>query len=336
MAVFGYAAIVTCFWLAVDLLADRVLPATLAAFGPRWLAALPLLPLALIVVAMSGRERRRLLGLLALTGLVLIFGFMDFRVGLERAAGTSVLRIMTHNLGEGRVTATALDRLMRAERVDIAALQECPFYDYDMARLGWRFYYGGDLCLASRYPFTVLDVRDPDTAWQSGDQQANRYEIETPIGHFQLLNVHLGTIRGGLETLLVEGWRGLPQFAVNREAAALASRAARERARRGSEPIVVTGDFNLPVESAIYRNNWGDLRNAFSSCGRGFGYTKFTRLFGIRIDHVLMSEQWRCADARVLSTRYGGDHAPLVVDLVIGHQQVTRSLFRRDVIFFEN
>jgi vancomycin resistance protein VanJ len=318
MAVFGYAAIVTCLWLVVELLADRVVPATLVAFGPRWLAALPLLPLASIVaMAMRGLDRRRLLGVVVFTSVVLTFGFMDFRVGLERAAGRPFLRIMTHNVGEGQVTATALDRLMRVERVDIAALQECPFYDYDLARLGWRFYYGGDMCLASRYPFTVLDVADPYMAYQSGDQQANRFEIEAPMGHFQLLTVHLGTIRGGLEALLIDRWRGLPQFAINRDSAALESRAARERTRRGTEPIVVAGDFNLPVESAIYRDNWGDLRNAFSSCGRGFGYTKFNSLFGIRIDHVLMSDQWRCADARVLSNQYGGDHAPLIVDLVI-------------------
>jgi vancomycin resistance protein VanJ len=171
MAVLGYAAIVICLWLAVDLLTDRVFPATLVAFGPRWLAALPLLPLALIVgMTMPGRAGWRLLGLLALTGLAVIFGFMDFRVGLGRAAGPPVLRVMTQNVGEGQVTAVALDRLMRVEGVDVAALQECPFYDYDLARLGWRFYYGGNMCLASRYPFTVLDVRDPDNAWRTNDQ----------------------------------------------------------------------------------------------------------------------------------------------------------------------
>jgi vancomycin resistance protein VanJ len=318
IAVCGYAAVVICLWLAVDVLADRAWPATLVAFGPRWPAALPVLPLALIVVvATPGRVARKLIGLVALTGLVLVFGFMDCRMGLGRVAGTPVLRIMTHNVGGSRVTAEALDRLMKAERVDVAALQECPFYNNDMARLDWRFYYGGDLCLVSRYPFAVLDVRDPDNAWRSGGHDPDRFEIETPLGRLQLLNVHLGTIRGGLEALGAQQWRALPQFAYNREESALESRAARERTRGGTAPIVVAGDFNLPVESAIYRANWGDLRNAFSSCGRGFGHTKFTSLFGIRIDHVLTSDQWRCADARVLSSPYGGDHAPLVVDLVI-------------------
>jgi endonuclease/exonuclease/phosphatase family metal-dependent hydrolase len=276
------------------------------------------LPLALIVVvATPGRVARRLIGLVSLTGLVLVFGFMDCRMGLGRVAGTPVLRIMTHNVGGSRVTAEALDRLMKAERVDVAALQECPLYKNDMARLDWRFYYGGGLCLVSRYPFAVLDVRDPNNTRRSGGHDSDRFEIETPLGRLQLLNVHLRTIRGGLEALGAQQWRALPQFAHNREESALESRVARERTRGGTEPIVVAGDFNLPVESAIYRAYWGDLRNTFSSCGRGLGHTKFTSLFGIRIDHVLTSDQWRCADARVLSSPYGGDHAPLVVDLVI-------------------
>jgi vancomycin resistance protein VanJ len=318
IAVFGYAGMVVGLWLTLEVLGDRAWPATLVAFGPRWLAAVPLFPLALIiVVAIPGRVARGLIGIVGLTGLVLLFGLMDLRLGLGRVAETPVLRVMTHNVGESRVTAQALDRLMKTERVDVAALQECPFYDYDMARLGWRFYYGGDLCLVSRYPFVVLDERDPDYKWQRGGNEPDRFEIESPIGRFQFLNVHLGTIRGGLEALRAGRARALPQFADNREQSALESRAARERTRRGTEPIVVAGDFNLPVESAIYRVNWGDFRNAFSSCGRGFGHTKFTSWFGIRIDHVLTSDEWRCTDARVLDSPYGGDHQPLVVDLVI-------------------
>jgi endonuclease/exonuclease/phosphatase (EEP) superfamily protein YafD len=69
------------------------------------------------------------------------------------------------------------------------------------------------------------------------------------------------------------------------------------------------------VESAIYRTSWGGFRNAFSRCGRGFGHTKLTNVFGIRIDHVLMSGHWACVDARVIASPYGGDHVPLIVDL---------------------
>ena len=220
IAVCGYAAAITALWLTVDLLSDRLWPATLIAFGPRWPAALPLLPLALlVVVATPARVGRRLIGIIGLTGLVLVFGFMDLRLGLEREPGTPVLRIMTDNVGGGNVTAQALDRLMRAEQVDVAALQECPFYDYDMARLGWRFYYSGDLCLVSRYPFVVLDEREPEEKWRRGGHEPDRFEIDAPIGRFQLLNVHLGTIRGGLEALRDGSWHALPLFDGNREEA---------------------------------------------------------------------------------------------------------------------
>jgi endonuclease/exonuclease/phosphatase (EEP) superfamily protein YafD len=93
------------------------------------------------------------------------------------------------------------------------------------------------------------------------------------------------------------------------------SRAARGRISQVSDPLLVVGDFNLPVESAIYREHWSDFENAFSRCGRGLGHTKVTRLFGVRIDHVLASPAWACVNARVVSTPYGGDHAPLIVDL---------------------
>jgi vancomycin resistance protein VanJ len=315
-AVSGYGAVVICLWLVVDSLTDRTWPATLIAFGPRWAAAVPLVPLAFIVVlAVPRRTVQRLIGVLAMTALVLVFGFMDFRLGLGRRSGTPVLRIMTQNVGAGHVTAAALDQFLTAERVDVAALQECPFYDYAMARPGWHFYYGGDLCLVSRFPFAVLDVPDPDNAWRRVGHEPMRFEIEAPTARFQLLNVHTATIRGGLEALGALGGRGLPQFVSNRDESMRESRAARQRVMRATEPLVVAGDFNLPVESAVYRANWGDLRNVFSSCGRGFGHTKFTGFFGIRIDHVLTSEQWTCMDARVLSSPYGGDHAPLVVDL---------------------
>jgi len=316
VAVFGYAATVICLWLAVNFLADRVWPATLVAFGPRWLAALPLLPLAVLVVLKTpARKARRLMGPLALTAVVLLIGLMDFRMGLGRVAGTPTLRFMTQNLGASRVTAEELDRLMKAEGVEIAALQECPFYDVAPARLGWHFFYGGDLCLASRYPFTVLE-RDPDNAGRRANISL-LFEIDSPIGRFHLLNVHFATVRDGLEALRARGPRALPQFLLNRNEVEMQSRMARDRVTGGMLQIVVAGDFNLPVESAIYRTDWGGFRNAFSNCGRGFGHTKFTRLFGIRIDHVLTSYRWACANARVLRSPYGGDHAPLIVDLVI-------------------
>src|SRR5206468_3052273 len=161
-----------------------------------------------------------------------------------------------------------------------------------------------------------LDEADPDNVWRRGDHGPIFFEIDAPSGRFQLLNVHFTTIRGGLEALRDAWWRGVPRLVSNRHQAMLDAGAARAKIRHRTDRLLVAGYFNVPIESAIYAENWGDLSNAFSRCGRGLGHTKFTRLFGVRIDHVLMSAPWACSDARVLSSPYGGDHAPLIVDLL--------------------
>ena len=89
---------------------------------------------------------------------------------------------------------------------------------------------------------------------------------------------------------------------------------ARAFANQTSGPLIVAGDFNMPVESAIYRAHWHEFTNAFSCAGWGFGATKATRWHGIRIDHVLLGPGWSCAGAQV-GADLGLDHRPMVVDL---------------------
>jgi endonuclease/exonuclease/phosphatase family metal-dependent hydrolase len=320
IAVWGYAAATAGLWLAIEFLVDRVWAVTLFAFGPRWLAAIPLLPLGAwaVFAARHARYRRRvflLLGTLSVTACLIVFGVCDLRLGLRRTSGVANLKVMTLNLGGSYTSAEALDLLMRGEQIDVAALQECPFFDYGPARLGWRFFYGGNLCLVSRFPFTVLDVANPDTVWTRNSREPMRFQIEHPAGAFQLLNVHLETIRGGLEGGVGNGLGAYSRLVGNRSEARQQSRRARNRLRSTTMPVIVLGDFNLPAESVIYRESWGDLANAFGACGRGFGHTKFTGHWGVRIDHVITSDAWRCLDAHVLHSPYGGDHAPLVATL---------------------
>jgi len=311
---YGYAALVGVLWCAVRL-TDRIDVATLIGFGPRWLAAVPLVPLtAWMIVAVPKRQMALIGGVLALSATALLIGVLDLRLGLGRTPGPPSVRVMTQNLGGSAVDADVLGELMVREQVDVAAFQECPFYDNSPTRPGWQFYYGGDLCLLSRYPFTVLDILDPDNEWRRGGRTPIRFEIRGPVP-FQVVNVHFQTVRGGLTALWGGRGEGLGGFEDNRREASQESSSTRARVRALDGPFLVVGDFNLPVESAFYRDNWADLRNMFSRCGRGFGHTKFTPLFGIRIDHVIASGHWECTDARVLSSPYGGDHAPLIVDL---------------------
>jgi len=300
--------------LAVQYGTDRVLLATLIAFGPRWLLVVPVIPLAVAALVFTPtRQVPLLVAVLGITIFILVFGALDFRFGGGRARGAPSFRFMTQNLGGSPVTARQLHQFLTTHRIDIAAIQECPFYDDGPKRLGWQFFYGGDLCVISRYPFAVLDVADPGQLWRGG-RVPLRLDVDSPAGRFQLLIVHFETVRGGLNALRDFGPNGIESFDRNRLDARTESAAARARLH-SSRPFIIAGDFNLPVESAIYKQYWGDLRNLFSRCGRGFGQTKFTPLYGIRIDHVVASNEWECTDAQVLSSPYDGDHRAVVVDV---------------------
>jgi vancomycin resistance protein VanJ len=72
----------------------------------------------------------------------------------------------------------------------------------------------------------------------------------------------------------------------------------------------VAGDFNMPVESSIYRAHWGDLKNAFSTRGLGWGGSKKTSWHSVRIDHVVHNHSWRCIHAAV-GPDVGSDHRPV-------------------------
>ena len=88
------------------------------------------------------------------------------------------------------------------------------------------------------------------------------------------------------------------------------------RTRRAFASVwaIVAGDFNLPLESAIYRRDWATLQNAFSAAGFGLGHTKRSRWFGIRIDHVLAGSKSRIERCWI-GPDVGSDHRPLVAEL---------------------
>jgi endonuclease/exonuclease/phosphatase (EEP) superfamily protein YafD len=100
--------------------------------------------------------------------------------------------------------------------------------------------------------------------------------------------------------------------AISRE---IESRVTSRWAVQGQLPLLVAGDFNLPVESRIYRESWGGFINAFSRSGRGFGFTRFNGWIRVRIDHVLAGPGWR-VDRAWVGPDVGSDHRPVVADLV--------------------
>ena len=86
-----------------------------------------------------------------------------------------------------------------------------------------------------------------------------------------------------------------------------------------SPDTIIGGDFNMPVDSRIFKAYWSGYTDGFSAAGRGFGHTKFETVglvtYGIRIDHVLTASDWQPAECWV-GPDIGSDHRPLIVELI--------------------
>jgi endonuclease/exonuclease/phosphatase family metal-dependent hydrolase len=169
----------------------------------------------------------------------------------------------------------------------------------------------------SRFPIRAVDVHDPtEIRRRGGNGIAVRYVLDAPGGPLTVVLVHLQTVRSGLDQILERGPKGGAALAANsairaEESAALRRWIDERPAVRGT---LVLGDFNMPVESAVYRRSWSDLGNAFSRAGAGLGWTKRTRWHGVRIDHVLCSVELHASGARIAED-VGSDHRPLVARL---------------------
>lgn len=310
--------------MLIHVWADTWWVATLILFGPRWIWAAPLpllVPPALFL-------RRRLLVPLGAAALVVVFPVMGFELP---ALSTLVedeqprdLRVMTYNIGVGAITAKMVMELLEDISPDIAVFQECEtVMDLPLFRSKhWNADMTLGSCVASRYPIRKVDARDPRDVWEmNGSGMIVRYEIETPGRVVHVVNVHLETVREALSEAMHRAWKAAPALEANIEQRAFESGLARGWAARAEGlgsgsvvPLLVMGDFNMPVESAIYRRFWSSYTNAFSEVGFGFGATKETSWHGIRIDHVLLGPGWDCKRAWV-GRGLGGDHRPMLVDL---------------------
>jgi vancomycin resistance protein VanJ len=314
-AAIGYAAAAVGAALALRLGADSWWPATLLAFGPRWLLGLPG-PVLVIAVCVARRWWLLVPVVVAAAASAIV---VDVRLPLRRASpgGAPGLAVLTLNAGGGRTPPARLRRLLDEEGIQIAAIQECDFEAADWKDTGWTLERDGHLCLLSRFPVREIDPRDPtDIHAFGGFGAAVRYTVDAPGGPLAIVNLHLATPREGLSAMFHErlGGAGRAALAANtakRERESALVRAWIDRVTAG-RPAIVMGDLNLPIESAIYRRNWSSFANAFSRCGFGLGWSKRTRRFGVRIDHVLLGGGLACETARV-GPALGADHRAMIV-----------------------
>ena len=309
-------------WFALDVLGDRVWWTVPLLFGPRWLLAAAWLGFVpWLVVDIHRAAAPALLGL-AIAALAIV----GWHIPLRRAgAGTGIaFRVLELNAGGSgapRTTGRILAELA-AQRPDLVVVAECgPALAQALGGIGgYHARAGEDLCLLTRGDIVEWDPRDQMDAWRHrGSGAIIRAVIGTPAGLIRVGLVHLATPRNALDTYFSASQlpsRG-PETRANMAQRDDESRQARAWILAGPmRPTLILGDFNLPAESAIYRRSWGSFRNAFGRAGWGTGYTKHTRFWGVRIDHVLATSDVGTRDS-FIGHDVGSDHLPLIADLVL-------------------
>ena len=344
-----YLVVMLAAWIALIQFSEQFLPATLLAYGPRFVLLAPLVllvPIALLAV-------RSALLPLTLAALVCLGPIMGGRVSrhslfraLPSAPPTRAIRVISYNTFGESLVYERLPEIL-ALRPDLIAFQECSerlWNALERLRSLYSVRYHS-LCTVSRWPIVAVDSMPRADILRSaingstGSALLQRHSIESPYGLLMFVNLHLETPRKGLSgyigsdgfipddigSLLNEN--SLPTAADVSNAERLAANVSireREAERaalwsiRGdkSVPAIVAGDFNMPVESSIFRRFWSGYTDAFESAGSGFGFSKFEGiLLRARIDHVLGNPAAPRSVGTWIGPDFGSDHRPVITDL---------------------
>jgi vancomycin resistance protein VanJ len=313
-------------WLLLIGKSESWVAPTLLLYGPRLFLGVPLAVIGLLVTVI----RARLALPIVVGALVLLGPIAGWRTGWRGwvPVDVPVVRVMTMNAA-GRELSITPSALLTQTGADIWTIQECTDRTWEQLRNDLPTWHGRrdyQLCTLSRWPQTAVDTMDRadfERARLERGALAAAYVVRTtvdaPIGAISVINVHLATARWGLSGFLpsVVRARGSmqaagEQFAGNAQLRRFESERAAYWASKQPSPMIIAGDFNMPVESALFRQYWDRFDDAWERVGRGFGHTKFERWIRIRIDHILSDDELRPLSATV-GPDVGSDHRPVIV-----------------------
>lgn len=310
----SYLVLTLALWGVMHLVAEHTWVSTLLIYGPRWLWGTPLA----VLIPVASFLRRQSLWPLAVAAYVLVWPIMDLRLPWGRLMSEPnsnlKFRILTCNGHDKAMSLDAMAALIARAKPDIVALEECS--ESSARKLfsadHWHIAGNGELWTASRFPIVSYSF-----AFPSGDKWhgtfATRLGLSTPSGVLTFYTIHLASPHSVFSAALRAkpgSFNSVESNARDRliEATMLAADA---RSRRG--PVLISGDFNLPRDSAIYRQTFEGFSDAFSVAGFGFGWTYRVRWTVTRIDHILSSAPLRCDHCQVAND-VRSPHRPLIAD----------------------
>lgn len=300
------------------LLVDRHWWALLAGYGPRWIWW-PML----LVPLFAGGNRLRTGFATLLTWLVIGWGLLGIRVPAPwRSSGQPpTLSMITFNAaGKASAVAGAI-ALARRQGAELLVIVECPRSDRheSIPLMGGAFTAMYEVCVwrGDGGPAKIeLAPKPIKVVGWSGSIALARLPGMTPS---QIGVVHLRSVRNELSEFLdMSEVFGQADSMRLRQEKRIAGSVFGSAWYRGlaPPPEIIAGDFNLVVESAVFRRDWVGTRwhDSFDEAGWGMGHTWRSSWYGLRIDHILHDDTWVASKAKV-GPDLGSDHLPLMVEL---------------------
>jgi vancomycin resistance protein VanJ len=300
------------YWFEVD---DRVW-STLYLYAPRWIAALPMIILVPIGLVARSWWVGGLMTIVAF-GIAgpLLGGRLSLQSHFDPPAAYARYRVMTWNAG-GAQSPAKFRKFHEEFHPDLILIQECPttFVRADFPS-GWNVLDAKNgLKIATGYPIKLEESFGSERLPLPG--AAARVLLNTPDGEWIVHNLHLATPRPGIQTAIDTKFDNCTDLRTNLTQQATVSAYVRDWVGTPSGLSVIAGDFNMPVETRLYRRDWSQFQNAFSETGNGWGGTKMTSWHRVRIDHVLYRPPFHCRNCFV-GPNLGSDHRPMIADLTL-------------------
>jgi endonuclease/exonuclease/phosphatase (EEP) superfamily protein YafD len=279
-------------------------------FSPRWAW--------LILVVMSGlgiRQFGKRLRILWFTTMLVTVVFQDISVPQRKTVkeqSENTLALLSLNIGGG-TSPKMLATEVRKHQPTLVFLQESSNAFVKQAfDKTWNTHCQKGLCIASRKPITLIRdfSRDIIQGWGSF-LAAYSVELSKDV-KITVFNIHFETPRPVLTSLMNRSinLNQLDRIHISRnlQASVLEALTAKEN------QFIIAGDFNMTVNERIYKKHFSHFSNALSEKARGIRYTKYTSFHGVRIDHILTSNNVFVNSAEVLQS-LGGDHRAILVKL---------------------
>ncbi|WP_182870602.1 endonuclease/exonuclease/phosphatase family protein [Rhodopirellula sp. JC639] len=241
-------------------------------------------------------------------------------------ASESDLCVLSYNLHRCRVDQRRFSELLEEQQPDVIAFQEYAGYrrhEWWQPDETWYSARRGELMVVSRFPIKRVEISfsrwPPD---QRPFLNAMYCVLETPQGELGFCNLHIDTPRRALGAVLdrerIIKFENAGYADYRLKCRQLESKELRQWLSSFPGPKLIAGDFNMPTDSLIYRDDWNAFRNSFGWAGWGLGFTKQTVIrqheYGLRIDHVLTDDHSTPLKCWV-GPDLGSDHLPLFAEI---------------------